>query len=170
MKPREILLAWLSGVLALFGVTFALCKPQIDTWNGICESRAKLEKQIRKANETLVKKKEWDGRLKELQRIVRQIPANENPKYFLPKTINLLAEANQVQLRDTSLGEEKTSGKLHILPVKYQWADANTKGIRDLLIAFQENDVIFDVVELTIKSMGQDRLKGTLTVNCVYTK
>ena len=170
MKSREILLAWMTGVLALFGVTFALCKPQIDTWNGIREKRGNLEKQIKKANDTLEKKKEWDKRLQDLQRIVRPIPAGENPKYLLPKTINLLAEANQVQLKDTSLGEEKTSGKLHILPIKYQWTEANTKGIRDLLIAFQENDVIFDVVELTIKSMGQDRLKGTLTVNCVYTK
>jgi hypothetical protein len=156
--------------MVLFAATFVLCKPQIDTWKEIRERRTKLDEQIRKDNEVLEKKKDWDRRLQEKQRSVQQIPAGENSKYFLPKTIDLLAEANQVQLSGTVLGEEKASGKLHILPIRYQWTDASTKGIRDLLIAFQENDVIFDVVELTITSMGQDRLKGTLTVNCVYTK
>lgn len=170
MKPREILLVWLTCVIALFGVTGIIFKPQIDTWGEIKDRKQLALEEIKRESAIVLEKEKIAKRLQELQKRVKDLPAGETPNVHLPRLVNDLARQSGVPLKDTRIGDEWTLGKLRILPIKYAWGESDTKGIKDLLVSFHESEVIFDVVELTIRSAGQDRLNGSLTVNCVYTK
>lgn len=170
MKSREILLAWLAGVIALFAVSALLCKPWFDSWRAIRDRKELALYQIRRETGIRKEQEATAKRMQELQKKVNALPAGEMPNVYIPKLINNLAGQSTVPLKDTRIGDEWPLGKMKILPIKYTWGETTAKGVTDLLIAFHESDVIFDVVELTIRSSGQDRLSGTLTVNCVYAK
>lgn len=170
MKPREILLAWLTGVIVVFGVSALLFKPLFDSWRATRERKELAMEQIRREATLREEEEKTAKRMQELQKKVNALPTGEMPNVYIPKLINNLAGQSSVPLKDTRIGDEWPLGKMKILPIKYAWGETSTKGIQDLLIAFHESDVIFDVVELTIRSAGQDRLSGSLTVNCVYTK
>ena len=170
MKPRELMLSLIAGTLALFGVTFIVCKPQIDMWKVRQAQGENLEGKIRKAEDILSKKAQWEKRLGEVQKTIKAIPQDQPTQNYLGRVIDTLAANNGVSVSDRQTGDDKTSSGLHVLPIKCRWDNGNTKEIRDLLIDFLENDVMLDVVELTIVSRGQDQLKGSFTVNCVFTK
>ncbi|MEI6218362.1 MAG: hypothetical protein WCP86_05645 [bacterium] len=170
MKPREIVLAWITGIMALFCLTAVVCKPWFDSWRAIRDRAELAQSQIRRESTISSEQKETEKRLQELQKKVSSLPAGEMPNVYLPRLINNLARQNRVPLKDTRIGDEWLLGKLKILPIKYAWGESDTSGIKDLLVAFHESAVIIDVVELTIRSSGQDRLSGSLMVNCVYTK
>ncbi|MEI6807613.1 MAG: hypothetical protein WCN95_02735 [bacterium] len=170
MKPREILLAWFAGVIALFGVSALLCKPWFDSWRAIRDRKEQARYQISREADIRQQQATTAKHMQELQKKVTTLPAGEMPNIYIPKLINNLAGQSTVPLKDTRIGDEWPLGKMKILPIKYMWGETTAKGVTDLLIAFHESDVIFDVVELTIRSAGQDRLSGSLTVNCVYAK
>ena len=170
MKPTEILLAWFTGVIALFGLTVLFCKPAIDSWWSIRDRKEMAQDRIQMQGEIDQAKKNTEARLQELQKKVNPLPTAEMPNVSLPRIINNLAGQSGVTLKDTRIGDVWQIGRVNMLPIKYAWGETDTKSIKSLLIALQENDIIFDVVEITVRSAGQDRLSGSLTVNCVYTK
>ncbi|MEI6970202.1 MAG: hypothetical protein WCL44_01675 [bacterium] len=170
MKPREIILVWLTCVIALFCVTAIFCQPWYRAWREVKSRKSAALEKIATEAEIYLGKENTSKRLQELQKKVRDLPAGETPNIYIPRLINNLAAQNSVPIKDTRIGDEWSLGKLRILPIRYAWGESSTQGIKDLLVSFHESDVIFDVVELTISSAGQDRLSGTLTVNCVYTK
>ena len=170
MKAREIILTWITAVIALFSVTFLLLRPELDAWREREKLIESARGQIRKSEEILARKTLWEQRLHSLRRSVRPLPSGQTPAGYLSRQINDLATRRGVTLSDRQTGEEKSSGGIHILPIRCRWENASTESIRDLLVDSLESDVIFDVTELTILSKGQDQLRGTLTVNCVYSK
>lgn len=169
MKPREILLAWFTCVIALFCVTAFLCKPWFDSWRELRDRKDKAQRQIRRENDIRLEKEKTARRQQELQKKVSPLPAGWIPVTDLPRLINDLAGQCGVPIKSTSADKESALGNLKILPIRYDWGECTTQAIRDLLVAFHENNIIFDVVELEISSSGQDRLNGKLAVNCVFT-
>ena len=72
-------------------------------------------------------------------------------------------------MRDRRAKSEEQNAGLCTLEIECPW-ESDTDGITRLLYALQNDEVMFDVRKLLIRSDGKDRLSGSFTVNCVYTK
>ncbi len=170
ISTRELMLAWITCVGLLFAGTYIVCKPQIDSLREQHEQIKLLREQIAETQVQLAKRPQWEKRLNALRTTVRSLPAGRSAATQLMRTIGDIAMKRSVRLSDLKDGKAVTLSGLHVLPITCPWRDANTQGVRDLLIDFLAHDVMFDVTELRITSDGKDRLSGSFTVNCVFTK
>jgi hypothetical protein len=175
LSHRELMLGWFTGFILLFAGSFVLCKPYIDTLSTKQEEREELQLRIDSASAFLEQKADWEQRLQRLQNTIKPLESGRSAPNYLKKVIGEMAgRANEVPkhsitFRDRKTGEETARGGLYMIPVTCNW-DGNTQGIVKLLVDFLDSDVMFDTTELLVRSSGKDRLRGTFTVNCVFTR
>gem|GEM_PF-6736935 len=170
MNPREIVLMWIAGVLTLFVITFVSLKSQSEAWSLRALAITRLDSDIADARRWEAETPALEGQLASLKSKVPPLPEGQVPDTYLPRKISELVQQNKVTLSERKTGKFQKQAGLHIMPVECRWDTANTKGIKDLLIAFAESDVMMDVTELIIISKGNDQLTGSFAVNCIFSR
>jgi len=167
LSTREIMLAWVTFMVVLFAATYLVCKPQIAKWRELHAEVMVLEERVRSDRAMIDGRAEWERRLGELKKSVRPLPAGKGEATYLKRTIGDLAGQSGIALRDRRDGEEVKYGGVYSLSITCPW-DGNTAALVKLLFELESHDVMFDVKELTVRSSGNDQLKGSFTVYCLY--
>lgn len=169
---REIVLVWLVCVVVLCVGTYLTCRKMgyISSLRDIAAQIQAVDAKIRSADELLSRQKNWEERLAELREKIRPLPEGEIAATHFKRKIDGLATRHKVVIRERRAGKEKAHAGLHVLPITCRWEETNDRGIRDLLVELKEEGAVFDTTALLIQSLGQNRLKGSFTVNCKYTK
>lgn len=167
LSTREIMLAWVTFMVLLYAATYLVCKPQIAKWKELRAEAELLDERVRSDRAMIEGRAEWERKLGELKKSVRPLPAGKGEATYLKRTIGDLAAGSEITLRDRRDGEEVKYGGVYSLPITCPW-DGNTAAIVKLLFELESHSVMFDVKELTIRSSGNDQLKGSFTVYCLY--
>ena len=48
ISPREMMLVWATGIVALSGLTFFLVEPQVKEWSVLGDKKTTLEREVEK--------------------------------------------------------------------------------------------------------------------------
>ena len=172
LSGREFILAWVTFVAVLYVGTFLVCRKlgAIGSLQDTATEALALSSKIEDSKLLLNRQKAWEAELAELRTKVRPLPEGEVAPTYFKRKIDSFAVQHKVTIRERIVGDEKVHSGLHVLPITCRWEGTDDRGIRNLLIELAEEGTAFDTTSLLIQSLGQNRLKGSLTVNCKYTR
>ena len=172
LSAREFILAWSTTVVLLYVGTFLVCK-KIGVIASLQDTAAEaqaLSSQIDNSKLLLDRQEDWEEQLAELRKKVRPLPEGEVAATYFKRKIDTFATQHKVTIRERVVGDENVHAGLHVLPITCRWEGADDRAIRNLLVELEADGSAFDTTSLLIQSLGQNRLKGSITVNCKYTR
>ncbi len=169
VSPREMTLLWVTGVVALFGVTYLLAQPRIKEWKDLGGKQAEAARKVQATEHLLSQGPLWDRKLAEFRKKLPQYPADKDVTADLLIRIEKLASANGLVLPSREVEKEAQKGDMHELAVNCKW-EGKLDALVHFLFDLQNEDAILDVSQLTVSPNEKKVLRGSLTVYCSYSR
>jgi len=171
VSNRELVLAWLTGSVALLGLTYWLGLPKVEEWKETNKTLDRFQSRIVVAERTLTQKEQWEERLNTIRQRLPQHPVGKDVTAELLKTLERTAQDNGLILLRREPDKEKNVGDLYEVAINCTW-EANLEPLVRFLYAIHTQGVILDIRQLSVTPVpGQSgRLKGGFTVDCAYTR
>lgn len=169
ISPRETILGMLTLTVILFGFTYWMAGSKISEQKEMAAEKTRLRRQIQLHKRILEERKNWIGRLNELQSTLPVYDRKYPATVALPKEIKRMADKHRLNLPLTQPEGEQQIGSLHELSVRCDW-----QGKIDALIHFlydlHSKGIRFDVRQINIKPIAKQegQLKGSMIINCAY--
>jgi hypothetical protein len=169
LTARESIIAFVTGILAVIGLTIVLGSPlirQVET----------LKEDQRVANKNLAFYKEMASRhpklLEQYGNLQVSLPihkGSERVSSVLYPLLDNLVEKHQVNLTRRTVGKEVQEGELFETPITCDW-DAPLDSLVNFLAELQTIGVRLNVKMLEVKPTKGNRLKGKFKINYVYNR
>ncbi len=169
MSSREILLAGITGMVALFGVSYLLAVPRIKDWSVLRDKREEAQRRIDLTQRLIEQAPAWDVKLKELRRRLPQYAPEKDVTADLMIRIEKMASASGLTLASRDLEKETRSAEMYELAANCKW-EGKLEPLVQFLFALQQEDAILDVSQLTVAPNEKRILKGSFTVYCSYSR
>jgi len=169
ISPREIVLVWITGVVALGGLTFFLVDPQIKEWKVLAEKKESLQHEVEKQNHLISQAPKWDSQLKILKKKLPTHPQGKDVSTDLQILIERLAKANGLNLISRDAEKETLKGSMYEVAINCKW-EGNLAALTHFLYDLQKEDVILDISQLSISPNEKLVLRGGFTVYCSYSR
>ena len=169
VSTREMTLIWVTGVVALFGVTYLLAQPRIKDWKDLGVKQADAAHKAQATEHLLAQGPLWDRKLAEFRKKLPQYPADKDVTADLLIRIEKLASANGLVLPSREVKKESQNGDMHELAVDCKW-EGKLDSLVHFLFDLQNEDAILDVSQLTVTPNEKKILRGSLTVYCSYSR
>lgn len=168
---REMLLAWLVGVLILAAISFWFCAPKIKTWKELSKKREALIQRIAIAEHRLAQRAQWNQRLQEVARRLSKYPADQDVTADYLKILENIIKENNVTLSQRAPQKEKKLKDLYELPIDCHW-ETDLNALVHFLYAVEQQKVTMDIGDLNVSLLegGKGKLKGTFSLICLYTR
>jgi Tfp pilus assembly protein PilO len=169
VSSREMVLIWITGVVALAGVTYMLVDPQLKEWRVLDDKKQEAEHQVANQQRLIAQAPKWDAKLTEQKKKLPTHPQGKDVTTDLQILIERLAKANGVNLISRDAGKETLRGNMYEVAVNCKW-EGKLESLTRFLFDLQKEDVILDVSELTISPNEKKVLRGGFTVYCSYSR
>lgn len=171
MSSREIILAWLTCLAIIGGVTFWFIEPRLRTLRDMSRRITIAERKIERDQNLLNTRQEWNQRLTELRKTLTKYPQDKDLTAEYLKLIERLAKENNLTLVQRRPDKEKTQGGLYELSINCTW-EGNLEAIVRFLYTLEQQDVSMTIEELTISTISgkNDQLRGSFSLICAYTR
>jgi Tfp pilus assembly protein PilO len=169
ISPREMMLAWVTGLIALFGVSYLLAAPKFKEWSEIITKREEATKKIELTERLIGQNPAWESKLSELRRKLPKYPADKDVTADLLIRIEKLASANGLILASRDVDKETQTGDMYELAANCKW-EGKLEPLVRFLFDLQQEDAILDVSQLLAAPNEKRVLKGSFTVYCSYSR
>lgn len=169
ISPREMILVWITGVVALLGLTFFLVDPQIKEWKILAGKKDTLEREVEKQKYLIAQAPKWDAELKTLKKKLPTHPQGKDVSTDLQILIARLAKANNLNLVSRDAEKETLKGNMYEVAINCKW-EGKLAALTHFLFDLQKEDVILDISQLSISSNEKLVLRGGFTVYCSYSR
>lgn len=170
LRPRELLLLFLTAVVALFAGTFFVAKGRIEEWKEISRQAQELHRQIELQERLVETRGKWETELKQLAKSLPVFPADKKMDVYWLATMDEIAAARGMTISKRQAGEEKKVGDLYELPIECSDWEGTLEALVRFLYDLQEKSGMLDVRQLFIKPKGQGVLRGRFSLVCAYAK
>lgn len=169
MSPREMVLAWMTGVVALAGVTYLLVEPQTKTWKDLSDKREETRRQVENQKRLISQAAKWNAQLADLKKRLPTHPQGKDVTTDLQILIEKHARANDLNLISREAEKETLRGNMYEVAVNCKW-EGKLSALTRFLFDLQKEDVILDISQLTISPNEKKVLRGGFTVYCSYSR
>lgn len=164
---REYILAWITAVVVLFGLTTVLAMPRIREIGRMREERAKLQRKLTVAERTVAQKSDWDKRLQALQSKLNRYPQGKDVTADMLIALERIAEKHPLKMISRDVEKESKHGGLYELAINCKW-EGNLQGIVAFLFDLQSEGVMMDTSQISIAPNERRVLRGSMIVNAAY--
>jgi len=169
VSPREMVLLWMTGVVALAGVTYLMVDPQLKDWKTLDDKKTEALRQVENQKRLIAQAAKWDAKLAEQKKKLPTHPQGKDVTTDLQILIERLAKANGVNLLSREAEKETLRGNMYEVAVNCKW-EGKLEALTRFLFDLQKEDVILDVSQLTISPNEKKVLRGGFTVYCSYSR
>lgn len=169
ISSREMVLLWVTGVVALGGVSYMLVDPQLQEWKLLEGKKAELSRQLDNQKRLIAQAPVWDTKLAQQKKKLPTHPQGKDVTTDLQILIERLAKANSVNLISRDAEKETLRGNMYEVAVNCKW-EGNLASLTRFLFDLQKEDVILDVSQLTVSPNEKKVLRGGFTVYCSYSR
>jgi Tfp pilus assembly protein PilO len=169
VSSREMVLIWITGFVALVGVTYLLVDPQLKEWSALDTKKQEAARQVTNLKRLISQAPKWDSQLAEQKKKLPTHPQGKDVTTDLQILIERLAKANGLNLISREAGKETLRGNMYEVSVNCKW-DGKLESLTRFLFDLQKEDVILDVSELTISPNEKKVLRGGFVVYCSYSR
>jgi Tfp pilus assembly protein PilO len=169
ISTRETFLFWITGMVALFGLTYLVCDPKIKEWGTVGQKQTEVRRSIGMAERLVAQGPQWDQRLAELRKKLPQYPADKDVTADLLIKLEQIASAHGLTLSSRDAEKETQRGDMYELAVNCKW-EGKLEAVVHFLFDLQKEDAILDASQLTITPNEKKIPKGSFTVYCSYSR
>lgn len=169
VSPREMVLAWVTGVVALGGLTYLLVEPELKEWKILQDKKAEALRQVDNQKRLIDQSARWNAKLGELKKKLPTHPQGKDVTTDLQILIERVAKANGLNLISREAEKETLRGNMYEVAVNCKW-EGKLEALTRFLFDIQKEDVILDVSQLTISPNERRVLRGGFTVYCSYSR
>lgn len=169
MSSRELMLLGVTGLVALFGVSYLLAVPRIKEWSVLREKREESDRRIGLTRRLIEQAPAWDSKLQELRRKLPRYAPERDVTADLLIRIEKLSSASGLVLASRDLDKETRSADMYELAANCKW-EGKLEPLVRFLFALQQEDAILDVSQLSVAPNEKRVLKGSFTVYCSYSR
>lgn len=171
ISPREMILAFVTLLAVLIGVTVVLGRAKIDEWKKLRGARENVEEQILLNQRLIDQREEWDARLKESKDRLKAYPAGVNIIPKLLEDIEQIATANDLTLPNVSHERENVRGDVSEVGIRYSWEGELPAVVKFLYALQADPESMYKIRTINVTPTGKEgRLKGSFVVDCAYTR
>jgi Tfp pilus assembly protein PilO len=169
ISPREMMLLWITGVNALFGLSYLMAVPAIKEWSIVKANREEAARKIELTERLIDQNQAWESKLANLRRKLPVYPGDKDVTADLLIRIEKLASANGLTLSSRDVEKETLMGDMHELSANCKW-EGKLEPLVRFLFDLQQEDAILDVSQLLAAPNEKRVLKGSFTVYCSYSR
>jgi Tfp pilus assembly protein PilO len=169
VSPREMILVWVTGVVALGGLTFFLVDPQIKELKVLSEDQSTLRREVEKNKYLIAQLPKWEAQLKGLKKKLPTHPQGKDVSTDLQILIERLAKANGLNLISRDADKETLKGSMYEVAINCKW-EGKLAALTRFLFDLQKEDVILDISQLSISPNEKLVLRGGFTIYCSYSR
>jgi hypothetical protein len=167
---REMILAWLTGVVVLFLPTwYFFAAPRLTDAREKRDRMDSLQSELENESRMLDQKGAWQLKLDEALKSLSSFPETQDVTADMLIKVERLATGNNLVLTRREPQKERRHGGLGTLDIKCNW-EGSLDALVHFLFALQQDHGMLDVSQLYIKSESKGLLKGTFTINCSYVR
>jgi len=168
---REAVLSWIVGMLILFSFSYWFGAPKVRIWKEIVENQKQLTDRIALAERLIQQRDPWRRRLDALKTKVSKYAADKDVTADYLKTLERVAQDNNLNLVQRRPQKEKRRGDFYELAIDCSW-EGDLEELVRFLYALEQENVTMDMDELTISLIrgGKGRMKGNFTLMCIYAR
>jgi Tfp pilus assembly protein PilO len=169
ISSREMVLLWITGAVALGGLTFLMVGPQLKEWKMLDGKKADALRQVGNQKRLIAQSSRWETNLAELKKKLPTHPQGKDVTTDLQILIERLAKANGLNLISREAEKETLRGNMYEVAVNCKW-EGKLEALTRFLFDIQKEDVILDISNLTISPNEKRVLRGGFTVYCSYSR
>ena len=166
-SPREYILAWITAVIVLFGLTAIIVMPKIREIGRLREDGVKFQRKLTVAERTVSQKGDWDKRLQALQSRLNQYPQGKDVTADMLIALERIAAKHPLKMISRDVEKETVHGDLYELAINCKW-EGNLQGIVAFLFDLQSEGVMMDTSQISIAPNERRVLRGSMIVNAAY--
>lgn len=169
LSPREMALVWITGTVALGGLTFLMVDPKLKEWTNLDNKKAETQRQVGNEKRMISQAARWEAKLGELKKKLPTYPQGKDVTTELQVLIERLAKANGLNLISREAEKETLRGNMYEVAVNCKW-EGKLEALTRFLFDIQKEDVILDISQLTVSPNEKKVLRGGFTVYCSYSR
>ncbi|MEI8351151.1 MAG: type 4a pilus biogenesis protein PilO [bacterium] len=169
ISSREMVLLWITGVVALGGVTYMLVDPQLQEWKSLNGKKSETARQLENQKRLIDQAPTWNAKLAQQKKKLPTHPQGKDVTTDLQILIERLAKANGVNLISRDAEKETLRGNMYEVAVNCKW-EGKLESLTRFLFDLQKEDVILDISQLTVSPNEKKVLRGGFTVYCSYSR
>ena len=171
MSPRELVLAFLTMLVVLIGVTVVLGRTKFDEWKQLRGARENVEEQILLSERLIGQRAAWVERLERSKDQLKVYPAGVNIIPKLLEQIEQIATGASLTLPNVSHEPENVRGDVSEVGIRYSW-EGDLPSLIQFLYALQADpESMYKIRTINVTPTGKEgRLKGSFIVDCAYTR
>lgn len=171
LNPRETLLAWVTGVVVVLGITYWFAAPKWREFKDTKNFAENLKRRKKELDALLLRRPELNERLNAIRSQLPGHPLGKDVTAEFLRMLERLAQQNGLVLLRREAEPERHTGDIHEVSINCNW-EGTLEALVRFLYALQSQGAMLDVRQLTVSPIagaGQ-RLKGTFTVDFAYTR
>lgn len=169
LSPREMLLAGLTGFVALAAGSYLVVEPRLKEWGTLQAREVESRRQIEIHKRLITQEAKWTATLADLKKRLPTHPVGKDVTTELYVLIERLASATGLTLSSRDAEKETLRGNMYEVAVNCKW-EGKLEALVRFLFALQQEDVILDISQLTVSSNEKKTLRGSFTVYCSYSR
>lgn len=171
ISSREVLMAWLTGVAVLAGLTFWFVEPRWERFSYMSRQIEVAQRKMERDRQLIDSRDQWDDRMQGLRRSLTKYPRQRDLTAEYLKLIERLAKENNLTLVQRRPDREKTQGGLYELSINCTW-EGDLDALVRFLYTLDQQDVTMNVEELSVSTVPgkKEQLRGSFTLICAYTR
>jgi Tfp pilus assembly protein PilO len=169
ISPREMILAWTTGTVALLGLTFILCAPRFKEWKTLQNKQLETARKVEVTQHLVDQAPKWEARLAEIRKKLPTYAPDKDVTADLLIKIDQIATAHGLILANRDMEKESLKGDMYELAANCKW-EGKLEALVRFLFDLQKEDAILDVSQLSVSPSEKKGLRGSFTVYCSYSR
>ena len=171
ISTREMGLAWLTAMILILAGTYWFAQPKAKDWKTAIKERDALGWKRKEIDHLLGDQTNINRRLEALRKQLPAHPMGKDVTAELLMTLERTAQQHGLVLLRREPEKEKSVGDLYEVAINCTW-EGSLDALVHFLYALHIQGAILDIRQLTVAPAqgGPDRLKGSFTVDCAYTR
>lgn len=169
VSAREMVLVWVTGFVALAGITYLIVDPQLAQWKVLGEKHRDVAHQVDLQKRLIEQAPRWDAKLAEQKKKLPTHPPGKDVSTDLQILIERLARQDGLNLISREAEKESLRGNMYEVAVNCKW-DGKLEALTRFLFDLQREAGILDISQLMISPNEKKVLRGNFTVYCSYSR
>jgi len=174
LSSNEMVLASVTGIVALLSISFVVCEPKVSVWKETCENQKALKQRITLFEHLIAQRPQWNTRLDKLRKKVIKYPPDKDVTADYLKILEQLAQDNNITLIQRKPQKEKIFGDLYELMIDCTW-EGDLTALVHFLYAMGKGNVAMDLKELVVSlatkgKQDKTSMKGNFSAICIYSR
>jgi Tfp pilus assembly protein PilO len=164
-----MVLVWITGTVALLGLTFILCAPRLKEWKSLQDKQAEAARKVEVTQHLVSQAPRWDARLAEIRKKLPTYAPDKDVTADLLIKIEQIATTHGLILASRDVEKETVKGDMYELAANCKW-EGKLEALVRFLFDLQKEDAILDVSQLSVSPSEKKGLRGSFTVYCSYSR